>query len=42
MRLSRTLAVKLVTGLIMIWVVATATFFLVLAMPGNPALTPGS
>lgn len=39
MRLSRTLAVKLVTGLVMIWVVATATFFLVLAMPGNPALT---
>ena len=39
MRLTRTLAVKLVTGLVMIWVVATATFFLVLAMPGNLALT---
>lgn len=39
MRLTRTLAVKLVTGVVMIWVVATATFFLVLAMPGNPALT---
>jgi peptide/nickel transport system permease protein len=38
-RLTRTLAVKLVTGVVMIWVVATATFFLVLAMPGNPALT---
>jgi len=37
--LARTLAAKLVTGAVMIWVVATATFFLVLAMPGNPALT---
>ncbi len=37
--LARKLAAKLVTGLIMIWVVATATFFLVLEMPGNPALT---
>jgi peptide/nickel transport system permease protein len=37
-KLARTLAGKLVTGLIMIWVVATATFFLVLEMPGNPAL----
>ena len=39
MKLARTLAAKLVTGAVMIWVVATATFFLVLAMPGNPALT---
>lgn len=39
MNLARTLAAKLVTGAVMIWVVATATFFLVLAMPGNPALT---
>jgi len=38
-KLARTLAAKLVTGAVMIWVVATATFFLVLAMPGNPALT---
>lgn len=39
MNLARKLAAKLLTGLVMIWVVATATFFLVLAMPGNPALT---
>ncbi len=38
MKLARMLAGKLVTGLIMIWVVASATFFLVLEMPGNPAL----
>jgi peptide/nickel transport system permease protein len=38
-KLARTLAGKLVAGVVMIWVVATATFFLVLAMPGNPALT---
>jgi peptide/nickel transport system permease protein len=38
-KLARTLAAKLVTGVVMVWVVATATFFLVLAMPGNPALT---
>jgi peptide/nickel transport system permease protein len=37
-KLARKLAAKLVTGLVMIWVVATATFFLVLEMPGNPAL----
>ena len=37
MRLARLLAAKLVTGLVMIWVVASATFFLVLDMPGNPA-----
>ena len=37
MRLARLLTAKLVTGLVMIWVVASATFFLVLDMPGNPA-----
>jgi peptide/nickel transport system permease protein len=37
MRLIRLLIAKLVTGLVMIWVVASATFFLVLDMPGNPA-----
>lgn len=37
MRLARLLAAKVVTGLVMIWVVASATFFLVLDMPGNPA-----
>lgn len=37
MRLVRLLAAKLVTGIVMIWVVASATFFLVLDMPGNPA-----
>jgi peptide/nickel transport system permease protein len=37
MRLVRLLAAKLLTGLVMIWVVASATFFLVLDMPGNPA-----
>jgi peptide/nickel transport system permease protein len=36
-RLVRLLAAKLVTGLVMIWVVATAMFFLVLDIPGNPA-----
>jgi len=36
-RLARLLTAKLVTGLVMIWVVASATFFLVLDMPGNPA-----
>jgi peptide/nickel transport system permease protein len=36
-RLARLLAAKVVTGLVMIWVVASATFFLVLDMPGNPA-----
>jgi peptide/nickel transport system permease protein len=39
LNLARKLAAKLIAGLVMIWVVATATFFLVLAMPGNPALT---
>jgi peptide/nickel transport system permease protein len=42
MNLARRLAAKLIAGLVMIWVVATATFFLVLAMPGNPALTQES
>jgi peptide/nickel transport system permease protein len=37
MRLIRLIIAKLVTGLVMIWVVASATFFLVLDMPGNPA-----
>ncbi|HEY1704342.1 MAG TPA: ABC transporter permease [Trebonia sp.] len=37
MRLIRLLIAKLLTGLVMIWVVASATFFLVLDMPGNPA-----
>ncbi|HSZ39900.1 MAG TPA: ABC transporter permease [Trebonia sp.] len=37
MRLVRLLAAKLLTGIVMIWVVASATFFLVLDMPGNPA-----
>jgi peptide/nickel transport system permease protein len=37
MRLLRLLAGKLLTGIVMIWVVASATFFLVLDMPGNPA-----
>jgi peptide/nickel transport system permease protein len=37
MRLARLLTVKIITGLVMIWVVASATFFLVLDMPGNPA-----
>jgi peptide/nickel transport system permease protein len=39
LNLARKLVAKLVAGVVMIWVVATATFFLVLAMPGNPALT---
>jgi peptide/nickel transport system permease protein len=37
MRLVRLLAAKILTGIVMIWVVASATFFLVLDMPGNPA-----
>jgi peptide/nickel transport system permease protein len=37
MRLVRLLAAKLLTGIVMIWVVASATFLLVLDMPGNPA-----
>jgi peptide/nickel transport system permease protein len=36
-RLARLLAAKVVTGVVMIWVVASAMFFLVLDMPGNPA-----
>ncbi|MGH3156832.1 MAG: ABC transporter permease, partial [Streptosporangiaceae bacterium] len=39
MRLARLLAAKLAAGLVMIWVVASATFFLVLSVPGNPAQT---
>jgi peptide/nickel transport system permease protein len=37
MRLVRLLAAKVLAGIVMIWVVASATFFLVLDMPGNPA-----
>jgi peptide/nickel transport system permease protein len=37
MPLLRRLTVKIVTGVIMIWVVASATFFLLREMPGNPA-----
>jgi peptide/nickel transport system permease protein len=37
MKLTRWLAVKVVTGLIMIWVVASATFLLLREMPGDPA-----
>jgi peptide/nickel transport system permease protein len=36
MRLVRRLAVKLLIGLITIWVVASGTFFLVRLMPGDP------
>jgi peptide/nickel transport system permease protein len=36
MRLARRLAVKLLMGLVTIWVVASGTFFLVRLMPGNP------
>lgn len=36
MRLARRLAVKLLIGLITIWVVASGTFFLVRLMPGDP------
>ena len=35
--MARLLAAKAATGLVMIWVVASAMFFLVLDMPGNPA-----
>ena len=37
MKLTRWIAAKIVTGLIMIWVVASAMFFLLRWMPGNPA-----
>ena len=37
MKLARWIAGKIVTGLIMIWVVASAMFFLLREMPGNPA-----
>jgi peptide/nickel transport system permease protein len=35
-RLARRLSIRLLTGLMLIWVVASATFFLVRLMPGNP------
>ncbi|HEY2507199.1 MAG TPA: ABC transporter permease [Streptosporangiaceae bacterium] len=35
--LARRLTARLLWGLIMIWLVASATFFLLLAVPGNPA-----
>jgi peptide/nickel transport system permease protein len=37
LKLTRWIAVKIVTGLIMIWVVASAMFFLLRWMPGDPA-----
>ncbi|MHB1432840.1 MAG: ABC transporter permease [Streptosporangiaceae bacterium] len=37
MRLARRIGVKLAAGLVMIWLVASGTFFLVRLMPGNPA-----
>jgi len=37
LKLTRWIAVKIVTGLIMIWVVASAMFFLLRDLPGNPA-----
>ncbi|MHB1596427.1 MAG: ABC transporter permease [Streptosporangiaceae bacterium] len=36
MRLARRIGVKLAAGLVMIWLVASGTFFLVRLMPGNP------
>ncbi|HEX3921768.1 MAG TPA: ABC transporter permease, partial [Streptosporangiaceae bacterium] len=36
MRLARRLGGRLLIGLVMIWVVASGTFFLVRLMPGNP------
>jgi peptide/nickel transport system permease protein len=39
LKLARWLAAKLVTGLVMIWIVASAMFFLLRWMPGNPAQT---
>jgi peptide/nickel transport system permease protein len=39
LKLTRWIAVKIVTGLIMIWVVASAMFLLLRWMPGNPAQT---
>jgi len=38
-RMSRRLAVRLATGVVMVLAVATLTFFLVHAMPGNPVQT---
>jgi peptide/nickel transport system permease protein len=39
MRLARRLSARLLTGLVMIWVVASGTFFLVRLMPGDPVAT---
>jgi peptide/nickel transport system permease protein len=39
LKLTRWIAVKLITGLIMIWVVASAMFLLLHDLPGNPAAT---
>jgi peptide/nickel transport system permease protein len=39
LKLTRWIAVKIFTGLIMIWVVASAMFFLLRDLPGNPAET---
>ena len=36
MKLARRLGTRLLTGLVLIWVVASGTFFLVRLMPGNP------
>lgn len=36
MRLARRLGIRLAAGLVMIWLVASGTFFLVRLMPGNP------
>jgi peptide/nickel transport system permease protein len=36
MRLARRLAVRVLVALVMIWIVASGTFFLVRLMPGNP------
>lgn len=37
MALARRLGARILTGLVMIWLVASGTFFLVRLMPGNPA-----
>jgi hypothetical protein len=39
MRLARRLGARLLTGLVMIRVVASGTFFLVRLRPGNPVTT---
>jgi peptide/nickel transport system permease protein len=38
MRLARRLGIRLLIGLVMIWLVASGTFFLVRLMPGNPVV----